>query len=308
MTTNSIEPLKAEKFLQSALEYIEPLKGTHIYNCVSRDYMEKTGISEAGYGMWLENLFAHLAQKYKLPGRRVLDFGCGTGELTVRMRTLGYEAYGFDLHEKHLNLARILAAENGVPTEAFILGKADDKTHVRLPFEDNTFDIITLFSVLEHLSDATLALILPELRRICRGVVYVIAPNRLKTVDDHTGLRFILWMPRGVAVRYVKLRGHKSGYHISADGVWDVYSRWPTRVLKIFRRHGFRGEFPPERLVFPSVESAPPIKSIGKYLTLGNKKICLGVPLPYETSAKLGVPPQFFLPFLNLIFTVDGRN
>jgi 2-polyprenyl-3-methyl-5-hydroxy-6-metoxy-1,4-benzoquinol methylase len=308
MMRDSIEPLKAEKFLQSALGYIEPLKGTHIYNSVSRDYVEKTDISDAGYGTWLKELFAHLTHRYKLPGKRVLDFGCGTGELTVRMRTLGYEAYGYDLHERHLILARILAAENGVPADAFILGKTGDNPHVRLPFEDGSFDIITLLSVLEHLSDATLAQILPELRRICRGVLYVLAPNRLKTVDDHTGLRCILWFPRFLAAPYVKLRGRKSGYHISADGTWDVYSRGPARVLKIFRKHGFHPDFPPDRLVFPSVESAPPIKKIGKHLTLGNRKICLGIPLPYETSVRLGCPPHFFLPYLNLIFRVAGRN
>jgi 2-polyprenyl-3-methyl-5-hydroxy-6-metoxy-1,4-benzoquinol methylase len=308
MTTERIEPLRAEQFLQAAFENIEPLRGTHIHCAISRDLLEKTETSEAGYGKWLKKLFAYLSSTYHLTGKRVLDFGCGTGELTVRMRTLGYEAYGFDLHENHLRLARILAVENGVPPEAFILSKPNGSGHARMPFPDGSFDIITLFSVLEHLSDTTLAHILPELRRICRGVIYVLVPNRLKPVDDHTGLRFICWMPRSVAAAYVKLRSHRNGYHISADGTWDVYNRCLSRVVTIFRRGGFDTQFLPDQVVFPPLATCPPIKRIGKYFRFGKRRIYVGVPLPYDTLLKLGYPPQSFYPYLNLIFIpMEGR-
>ncbi|MFZ6017741.1 MAG: hypothetical protein ACOYU0_09150 [Nitrospirota bacterium] len=48
--SQSIQPLKAERFLKAALEYMEPLKETYIYNAIVRDYMEKTDHADGGYG------------------------------------------------------------------------------------------------------------------------------------------------------------------------------------------------------------------------------------------------------------------
>ena len=120
---------------------------------------------------------------------------------------LELRTYGLDLHEGHINLARILAAENGVPSTAFIWSTEAPGIGGELPFEDSSFDIVMLLSVLEHMSDAALSAALPEIHRIFRGVVYVLVPNRLKTVDDHTDLKGVCWMPRWLAAAYVKMRG-----------------------------------------------------------------------------------------------------
>lgn len=187
--TSNIKPLMAEKFLEAALEYMELFKGTYIYDAIVSDFMQKTGKVDAGYGLWLKQMLNFVTQKYNLrKGSKILDFGCGTGELTVQMRCLGYEAYGLDIHQKHLRLAKILALENGLSEEMFIL---NDPNSNKLPFMDNTFDLVTLFSVLEHLGDCTLRWLLPELKRVCRGVLYILVPNRLKPTDDHTGLKFV---------------------------------------------------------------------------------------------------------------------
>src|SRR5262245_6664364 len=33
------------------------------------------------------------------PGARILDFGCGAGRMVFRLRELGFDAYGFDIHD-----------------------------------------------------------------------------------------------------------------------------------------------------------------------------------------------------------------
>ncbi|MEW6675151.1 MAG: methyltransferase domain-containing protein [Nitrospirota bacterium] len=295
--SQSIQPLKAERFLKAALEYMEPLKGTYIYNAIVRDYMEKTDHADGGYGHWLEYVLSFITQRYNLKGKRILDFGCGTGELTVRMRCLGYQSYGLDVHEKHLELAKILAKENGIPDDIFILNHAN-----KLSFSDDYFDIVTMFSVLEHIDDFTLAWLLPELKRICRGVIYVLVPNRLKPTDDHTGLRFVPWMPRRLAVRYVKMRGRKHGYFISRDSSWDVYYRSFPKIISIFHQYGFTLDFSPDAVVYPPLDRAPPITRIGRHLKLGARKVFIGIPLPLRIMMKLGYPKQAFYPYLNLIF------
>ncbi|MBT9142995.1 MAG: Ubiquinone biosynthesis O-methyltransferase [Dehalococcoidia bacterium] len=297
--TCDIQPLKAKQFFKAALEYMEPLKGTYIYDAITRDYRQKTEQEDAGYGQWLKKLLEFVTKNYNLKGIRILDFGCGTGELTVRMRCLGYEAYGLDVHEKHLRLAKILAVENDLSKEMFILNKLNSN---KLPFEDNEFDIISMFSVFEHIDDSTLSWLLPELKRICRGVVYILVPNRLKPVDDHTGLKFVPWMPRWLAVGYLKIRSKKHGHFISQSGDWDVYYRSFFSIVSLFRRYGFVLDFPPDGVIYPPLDKAPPITRIGKHFTLGSRKIFVGIPFPYRTMMSLGYPKQAFYPYLNLIF------
>ena len=293
----NIQPLRAERFLKATLKYIEPFKGNYIYNNIARDYMEKTDQVEAGYGYWLQHLLEYLSRNYRLEGRNILDFGCGTGELTVRMNTLGFQVTGLDTHEKHLKLARILAKENQFPETIFVLNK-----DTSLPFGDNSFDIVTMFSVLEHLSAATLRWLLPEFNRICRGVIYVLVPNKLKIGDDHTGLHFVPWMPRWLARIYVKIRGYKHQYFISEPGSWNVYYRNFNRIISLFKQNAFNMDFPPDNVIYPPLDLASPIFRIGKTLRLSTIPIFIGVSIPWKMMIKLGYPRQAFYPILNLIF------
>jgi 2-polyprenyl-3-methyl-5-hydroxy-6-metoxy-1,4-benzoquinol methylase len=293
------QPLRAEKFLKAALEYVEPLKGTYIYDAIVRDYKQKTDQEDAGYEQWLKKLLEFVTQNYNLKNIRVLDFGCGTGELAVRMRCLGYEASGLDVHEKHLRLAKILAMENGLDKKMFIL---NDINSNKLPFVDDEFDIITMFSVFEHIDCSTLRWLLPELKRICRGIIYVLVPNRLKPVDDHTGLKFVPWMPRWLATGYLKTRSKKHRYFISQSGDWDVHYRSFFRIVSLFRRYGFVLDFSPDEVIYPPLDKAPPITRIGKYFMLGSRRIFIGIPFPWRIMMRLGYPKQVFYPYLNLIF------
>jgi SAM-dependent methyltransferase len=70
----------------------------------------------------------------------VLDFGCGSGRLVQCLLSLGYNAYGCDItpywrETSHADVER-LATLSFAP--------------YRLPFEDNTFDVVVSTSVLEH--------------------------------------------------------------------------------------------------------------------------------------------------------------
>lgn len=306
VSPDPVQPLKATQFMEAAIRFIEPLRGTHVYRGIYRDLMEKTGAVTSDYGRWLRGALAYLTSTYCLVGRRVLDFGCGTGELTVLMRTLGYEAYGYDVHERHLGLARILGAENGVPPEAFVLKDDGGEPNPRLPFPDRSFDVITLLSVLEHLSDATLGTLLPELRRICRGVIYVLVPNRMKPADDHTGLRFICWMPRCVAVPYVRLRGHVHGYHISVDGTWDVHYRTFRRVKSIAQRFGFHVDFPPDEYIYPPFQTA--LTHLTKRVQIVGRTVTVSLPTPWNRLFNRGCPPQGLYPYLNMVWTPAGHG
>ncbi|MHB9111382.1 MAG: class I SAM-dependent methyltransferase [Thermoleophilia bacterium] len=287
----------SEKFLNAISEYLAPLKGTYIYDAICRDYLEKTGTTSKTYADWLRRVIPFLVKQYKLPANpRIIDFGCGTGELTTLMNCLGYSAVGVDVHETHLKLARILAEENGLPDSTFVLSSEQC-----LPFDDNSFDIITLFVVLEHLNDNVMNQILPEIWRVCRGVVYILVPNKLQLTDNHTGLAFVPWMPHWIASAYIKLRGKKYQYYISNDGSWDVHYRTLSQIQAALSKQKFTVGHLPDELVFPSLTVARPIHKIGKHFSLFKKNVILGLPIPYRTLIKLGCPKEYFYPYLNLI-------
>src|SRR5262249_16172798 len=149
---NSMRPMNIDRFLPAALRQIAHLEGTHIYDAVSRDYLERTGHSSSRYAEWVGRLVPYLVDRYGLaPSPRILDFGCGTGTLTVLLNALGYDSLGIDLHSTHLQLGRLLAEDNGVDPSRLI-----EHREGRLPFPDKSFDIINLHVVVEHLSDEAL--------------------------------------------------------------------------------------------------------------------------------------------------------
>lgn len=297
MHSEGLKPLKVEKFMEAALKNMKPYKGSYIYNAMIRDYLEKTGQTDVGYAKWIQTLLSYLILHYGVKDKRILDFGCGSGELTVYMRRLGYDVHGLDSHERHLKLAKILAEENSLDKNIFILNKKH-----KLPFDDNSFGIITMFSVVEHLSDEVLDWLLPELNRICSGIVYVLAPNRLKCIDDHTGLPFIPWLPHWLAALYVKINRNKYQNFLSENKRWDVYYRSIKRIESLFRQHGFILDFPADGVIFPSFASSSEIFRIGKNLKLGKKSFFIGIPLPWKIMIKFGYPKQGFYPYFNLAF------
>lgn len=125
------------------------------------------------------HLCAHLGLLFEaadlFPAAEVLDFGCGTGWLTMALGQIGCRAVGVDLSPKAIELARRLAAE-GRPGRR---GAAEFASYDgrRLPFEDGRFDRIVCFDAFHHVKDqqATLA----EFARVLRpgGRVAFVEPG-----------------------------------------------------------------------------------------------------------------------------------
>jgi ubiquinone/menaquinone biosynthesis C-methylase UbiE len=87
----------------------------------------------------------------ELPGRRVLDVGCGDGALVCAASARGAEATGVDPNPAMLVAARELAARAGVRA-AFMEGRIE-----HLPFPDISFDIVTAVTVLCLVPNAAVA-------------------------------------------------------------------------------------------------------------------------------------------------------
>ncbi len=101
------------------------------------------------------------------PGK-VLDIGCSWGDYLGRLRTLGWEPYGIELDEEAAQAAR-----DSYQVQVTV-GTAEDKLR---DYSDDSFDLVTLWHVLEHLNDPSLVL-----RESCRvlkpgGMLALEVPN-----------------------------------------------------------------------------------------------------------------------------------
>jgi SAM-dependent methyltransferase len=101
-------------------------------------------------------------------GTRYLDAGCGAGMAAQRAAGLGAEVSGLDASEALLGIAR-----DRVPQGTFHQGDLE-----ALPFEDDSFDVVTGFNAFQFAGNPGIAL--AEARRVCRpgGAVVVLTWGR----------------------------------------------------------------------------------------------------------------------------------
>ena len=112
-----------------------------------------------------------------LAGRVVLDIGCGIGTYVRKFEQRGASAFGVDIEFERLREG--VGAQHAAPLQ---LAQAVSECN---PFPDNTFDMVLLHEVIEHVQDdrQTVA----EAVRIVRpgGRVIIFAPNRGWPFETH---------------------------------------------------------------------------------------------------------------------------
>ena len=128
----------------------------------------------------------HLSRRLKaafelaevVPGMKVLDVGCGRGEILRHCAQLGADAYGIDYAAVAVQMSqRVIEPLGGVVPGKTGVGQADAKT---LPFATGAFDRVLLFDVVEHLHPWELHQALLEVHRVLKPAGRLIihtAPN-----------------------------------------------------------------------------------------------------------------------------------
>ncbi len=74
-------------------------------------------MSDAPYDQWCA-LVERAVSSYQT-GKRMLDLGCGTGELALRLAEKGFDVTGVDVSEQMLAIAQMKAQERGVDLSFF---------------------------------------------------------------------------------------------------------------------------------------------------------------------------------------------
>jgi len=115
-------------------------------------------------------------------GARVLDVGCGVGQVVHRLKEAGYEAHGVDVSEPNIQRAKSVASNCQI---------YDGK---RLPFESGFFSGVGALNVLEHVEEPEKFIV--ELVRVVNrgGKIVLSSPNFLRVLgykDYHPKMRGI---------------------------------------------------------------------------------------------------------------------
>lgn len=129
---------------------------------------------------------------------RVLDFGCGAGDVVTLLREVGIHAEGCDVFyvggftQESLQAQELMRAGH--------LRRIDE--HSDLPYPPGTFDVILANMVFEHVQD--LEAVLRRLRRILRMDGHILAhfPTKEVMKEGHIGIPFAHRLRRGSRWRY----------------------------------------------------------------------------------------------------------
>ena len=101
--------------------------------------------------------------------KKILDVGCGTGRLVSFLNSRGFKTYGCDAQKEALTLARKINQK-----KLITLTKATN-----LPYKNNSFDLVTAISVIEHLTKNEAGKFIAEARRVLKtnGFIFLVTPN-----------------------------------------------------------------------------------------------------------------------------------
>jgi ubiquinone/menaquinone biosynthesis C-methylase UbiE len=166
-------------------------------------------------------------------GSRILDVGCGTGEMVAKLTERGYEAWGVDLAEP-----MIAFASERYGSSRFRVGDIE-----KIPFDDSTFDAVVCLGVVEYLVDDEQAL--KEIRRVLKpgGSAIVSTPSAISPLhhmDRMVGALVEAVRPLYRFVKY-RLRGRQlpvARFDAPVNGRRYYRGRW----LRSLRSAGFEAQ------------------------------------------------------------------
>jgi len=219
-----------------------------------------------------------LLKKYKDSKSKVLDYGCGIGLSLYYLSKFYKDITGIDVDPQNIQIAKKQFRKINCKAK---LRLYDGK---KLPYPDNTFDLIISMEVWEHVENPDL--MLAEIKRVLKsdGILHVTTANKLWPIEPHYHLPFLSYLPYWLSDLYVKAAGRASYYH---DIHLPTYMEFKKSVEKSFNV---------EDVTFEMIAN---YKEYDLEKERGGKIVIIGGILRFIDKLK---GKLFFLPIRNVIF------
>lgn len=207
--------------LRKELEYLERFAG-HKWN---REYIKK-GMMRTTF------LFKRIAEYIPLENKRLLDLGCGMGNVSVLGSKYSSQVVGLDISIKAVRRTKWRVDLRQIKDVNLVNGDA-----LKLPFIDEVFDLVVAYDLYEHVSNQDR--LLEEILRVTnkKGFLVLTTGNRLFPFDRHTQLWFVDYLPKKLATHYVRLMNRGSSYEVSQPTYWSLLKKF-CRYSKVIMVDG----------------------------------------------------------------------
>jgi MPBQ/MSBQ methyltransferase len=164
----------------------------------------------------------------------ILDVGSGFGSFVLAARNRGLKAVGIEIEPFEVSYARERLAESVSMADrqnVYIAGSG-----LAIPFKSETFDVVTLWNVLEHVNDYKQ--LIKECIRVLRpeGFLFVVCPNYMAfRREAHYQIFWPPFIPRKLGSLYLKLRGKNPAFFETC-----IFYRTNWGVLLTLRQYGLK--------------------------------------------------------------------
>jgi 2-polyprenyl-3-methyl-5-hydroxy-6-metoxy-1,4-benzoquinol methylase len=233
----------------------------------------------------MDNLVAPVDAHFQIAGKSVLDFGCGTGALSVAMAIRGGVVTGVDPTMSSLEAATHRAHYFGI-SHRFVTQLISSAPG--LPFPDESFDIVISNSVMEFIPEKRGQYVLEMMRVIKRGGHLIISTeNGYFPVDYYSGMVFTIFrrkraieknLPYGLTY-FEMLRWVRASNRYTSNLCWaNLYNSFDKLATKELSRDR-------------------PVKARAiRYANSCFRAVC----------RLLRLPSDLFLPYATYFFRIDG--
>ena len=165
-----------------------------------------------------------LLVKPYLHGKRILEVGCGMGQLTEKLCSADCQVYAFDLSFKNAIFTKKYRASKD---SLIFVGNA-----LEIPFPGNHFDVVISSEVIEHVPDEHK--MIEEMKRVCKegGIICLSTPNA--NIIFYPKILLMIFLRPWIWMKRLKRKADWSGL--------GVYDRWifPKTIKKWVRWHGLQ--------------------------------------------------------------------
>lgn len=177
---------------------------------MSRQTAPATGVPASG-GQFILERRARLVRGLMPAGGHLLDFGCGNGAQTLHFADHFDRVTGVDIQDEYLADFRREITARGLADRFDAVATGGGA----VPLEDGSVDVLTSFTVLEHVPDEREAL--AEFRRLLKpgGRLVLTVPNKWWIFETHGAdlpllpwnrVPLVSWWPRPLHDRWARAR------------------------------------------------------------------------------------------------------